>query len=80
MNSKSVASGAAVSTLPDEGRPSEAADADELLERQIEAVMQLGLIADDPDEARAAFAVMSQLIAQRSPEQIARMERERGLR
>jgi hypothetical protein len=35
---------------------------------------------NDADTARDFFAVMRQLISQRSPEQVARMESERGLR
>lgn len=37
-------------------------------------------VARTPKLRRAAFDDMRKLIAQRSPEQIARMERERGLR
>jgi hypothetical protein len=54
--------------------------ADAELEAEIQLAYELGLKASSPDLARAAFAAMAGAIAQRSPERIAQMERERGLR
>jgi hypothetical protein len=53
---------------------------DEALERMIETAYRATLCTADPELQRAGAAAMSRLIAQRSPRQIARMERERGLR
>lgn len=50
------------------------------LEAQIEAARIQALEALAPAEQRLAFARMADLIKQRSPEQVRRMECERGLR
>lgn len=47
-------------------------DAD--LELRIEAAYQAGIHAEDPESAREAFFAMGALIAQRSPQQVAKME------
>lgn len=49
------------------------------IDRQRTRVAEL-LVAGNMDEARDAFASLRLLIAQRRPEQVARMEVERGLR
>lgn len=57
------------------------ADAD--LEYRIEherLSMTAAYAEGDPDRARAHFDTMTALIRQRSPERIAQMERDRGLR
>lgn len=53
-------------------------DAD--LEREISAVYARVLTSRDRRVQRVLVGAMGRLIALRSPEQIARMERERGLR
>jgi hypothetical protein len=53
---------------------------DEALELQIETAFRCAMHCEDRELMRDAFHAMSQLIAQRSPEQIERMERARGLR
>jgi hypothetical protein len=53
---------------------------DEALEREIETARLAATNATDPEIARAGFEAMAMLIGLRSPEQIERMERERGLR
>ena len=53
-------------------------DAD--LEREISAIYARVLVVQDRRIQRALVGAMGQLIALRSPEQIARMEREKGLR
>ena len=50
------------------------------LEAQIDLCWRVCTTAKDADVAREAFDRMRQLIKQRTPEQIERMERERGLR
>lgn len=50
------------------------------LEAQIQLVWKALVAGATADVQRAAFAQMRDLIAQRSPETIERMERERGLR
>jgi hypothetical protein len=50
------------------------------LETQIEAAYQEGLAALAATEQRLAFTQMAELIKQRSPEQVAKMEEARGLR
>lgn len=52
------------------------------LEREgaIESARKAMMLAPDAALARARFATMQELIAGRSPEQVARMEAERGLR
>lgn len=50
------------------------------LEAQIEAARIQALEALAPAEQRLAFARMADLIKQRSPEQVARMEQAKGLR
>ena len=49
------------------------------LEAKIEACRARAMAAKAPDEKRAAFADMAELVKKRSPEQIAKMERERHL-
>lgn len=44
------------------------------LERQIATAYLAAVNAVDPDLARAGFQAMGELIAQRSPQQVARME------
>jgi hypothetical protein len=58
----------------------EAHDIDADLERQIDFQRGLLVTAITPDEQTAAWDEMKRLIELRSPEQIERMERERGLR
>jgi hypothetical protein len=53
---------------------------DAALERMIETAYRATLCTADPELQRAGSAALKRLIAQRSPEQIHRMERERGLR
>lgn len=55
-------------------------DADELLEAQIQLAWKALMSASTAHLQRAAFEQMREHIRQRSPEQIERMERERGLR
>jgi hypothetical protein len=62
--------------LPQPGQ----AERDAALEREIETARLAATNTKDPELARAGFKTMADLIAQRSPEQIERMERERGLR
>jgi hypothetical protein len=50
------------------------------LEREIETVRMAATKEADTELARDYFRVMAEMIAKRSPAQIARMERERGLR
>lgn len=50
------------------------------LEREIETARLAATNATDPEIARAGFEAMANLIARRSPEQIQKMEEERGLR
>lgn len=54
---------------------------DAALEREIETAYRAGLLAatNDREEARQIFVAMAELIKRRSPEQIARLEQERGL-
>lgn len=54
--------------------------ADLELEAQIDLACKRGLAAESPEVARECFAIMAGLIANRSPERVAMMERERGLR
>lgn len=53
---------------------------DQELEKQIEATRQIAMQENDRFRQREVFAIMAQLIGQRSPERIREMERERGLR
>lgn len=53
---------------------------DQELEAQIDKALQFALRENDRFRQREVFAIMAQLIAQRSPQQVERMERERGLR
>lgn len=53
---------------------------DHELEADIEACRQQALRENDEFRQREVFAVMAQLIAQRSPERVAEMEESRGLR
>ena len=50
------------------------------LEAQIDAAYWRRMSAGTAEEQKAAFEEMAELVKQRSPEVIARMERERGLR
>lgn len=54
--------------------------ADEGLERRIDYQALLLHSAPTPAERRTAWSELKRLVAQRSPERIARMEREQGLR
>jgi hypothetical protein len=54
--------------------------ADDAHERMIELVKLRFLAAKTTDERRELFDTMRELIRTRSPEQVARIERERGLR
>lgn len=54
-------------------RPSQV-DIDDALEQRIEAAYQLGIHADDPEQAREAFFAMGVLISQRSPQRVVEME------
>lgn len=54
--------------------------ADERLEMAIEATRQALLVAKTPSVKRDLAELMKQQIGRRSPWQIARMEKERGLR
>lgn len=54
-------------------------DAD-TLERLIESYRVIGTYEPDGELRRTAFARMGELVAQRIPEQVERLERERGLR
>jgi hypothetical protein len=56
------------------------AELDAALERMIETARLATLCTADPEFQAAGVAAMSRLIAQRSPQQIQRMERERRLR
>jgi hypothetical protein len=53
--------------------------ADDRLEMEILATGELMLLATDRDDKRRLFDLQRELIAQRSPQQVARMDRERGL-
>lgn len=53
---------------------------DQELEEQIEATRQIAMRENDRFRQREVFAIMAQLIGQRSPQQVEQMERERGLR
>lgn len=53
---------------------------DEELEEQIEATRQIAMRENDAFRQREVFAIMAQLIGQRSPQQVAKMEAELGLR
>lgn len=53
---------------------------DEELERWIEAAHQITVNGRTPEAQQMGFKIMRDLIAQRSPAQIERMEREQGLR
>jgi hypothetical protein len=53
---------------------------DEALELEIETARRAALNVKDRELAREAFRVMSRLVARRSPQQIERMERAKGLR
>lgn len=53
---------------------------DLLLECEIDRAYELFIVAPTTDLQREYFGQMRDLIAQRSPEQIERMETERGLR
>lgn len=52
---------------------------DDALEREIETARLAMMSESDPELRRDFCSCMTQLIAQRSPEQVERMERERGL-
>lgn len=56
----------------------QAVDAD--LERQIDFQRGLLAIAQTPAEQTSAWEELKRLVAQRSPERVEQMERERGLR
>lgn len=58
----------------------DAMSSDDLLERRIEAARLRMVHAKSPSLQRHWFGEMQRLIAQRSPEQVARMEEDRGLR
>lgn len=60
-------------------QPSQA-ELDAGLERMIETARLATLCTADPELQRAGAAAMARLIEQRSPDQVARMELERGLR
>lgn len=49
------------------------------LERRIDVAALMLHTAPTPDERRAAWAVLKDLVAQRSPQRVAEMEAERGL-
>jgi hypothetical protein len=49
------------------------------LEEQIEATRQIAMRENDKFRQREVFAIMAQLIGQRSPQRIHEMEVERGL-
>jgi hypothetical protein len=53
---------------------------DALLEAQIEETLQFALRENDESRQREAFAIMANLIAQRSDGQIERMEKAKRLR
>lgn len=55
---------------------------DAALEREIETAYRIAMrfAVSDPELSREGFKVMGMLIARRSPEQVARIERDRGLR
>lgn len=53
---------------------------DEALELEIETARLAATHAKDPEIARAGFQAMAELILMRSPAQVEKMERERGLR
>lgn len=53
---------------------------DSELEAQIEAARIRALEETDREKQRAGFARLAELVKQRSPEQVARMELGRGLR
>jgi len=59
-------------------QPSQA-DLDAALERMIETARLATLCAADPEFQRAGAEALARLIAQRSPQTVARMEREFGL-
>lgn len=58
----------------------EIVDADQVLERRIWRARRRLETAADVDGRRTAWNTMRHLIRQRSPAQVARMERARGLR
>jgi hypothetical protein len=60
------------------GNTTNNADAD--LERRINAVFDALLAAPSRDEAQVCALRMAELIGKRSPQRVAEMERERGLR
>jgi hypothetical protein len=53
--------------------------ADEALEEEIEHARRMGLGGPSPEARRLAFALMAELVHCRSPEQIERISRARGL-
>lgn len=57
-------------------------DVDAALEREIETAHRFAMkyATNDPALSREAFSLMARMIAKRSHQQIARLERERGLR
>lgn len=57
-----------------------ARDADEALENEISAACARLSMATTQHELYENFEQLRRLVAQRSPDQIARMERQRGLR
>lgn len=58
----------------------EAQDSDAELERAIEFQQGLLVTALTPDEQESAWLEFKRLVDMRSPDQVERMERERGLR
>lgn len=58
------------------------AEIDAALEREIETAHRFAMkyATIDPELAREAFSIHARLVARRSPEQVAKLERERGLR
>ncbi len=54
-------------------------DSDAALERQIADAHAAMLSADTEEQRLVLFARMAQLVAQRTPERVAEMERQKGL-
>jgi hypothetical protein len=53
---------------------------DAMLEKLIESYCYIGTHESDPDRQRDAFQRMGELVAERSPGQVERMEREKRIR
>ena len=78
---RDLTSGEKRESVRDAGPAMGQAQNDAELEREIfKATMAMRDVKRTPAERRAAFQRLRELHAQRSPQQVARMEREQGLR